>query len=70
MVAPYADQISERIKLDALGSAVSSNFRSGVWVKDTLELEKQETLSAPTQKPSMPRSPSTAKPTSQSIMRF
>ncbi len=70
MVAPYADQLSERIKLDALGSAVSSNFRSGVWVKDTLELEKQETLSAPTQKPSTRRSPSSTKPTSQSIMRF
>ncbi|HTJ95347.1 MAG TPA: LPS export ABC transporter permease LptG [Pararobbsia sp.] len=36
VVGPYADQLSERVRLEALGSAVSSTFRSGVWVKDTL----------------------------------
>lgn len=36
-VSPYADQLSERVRLEALGSSVSSNFHSGVWVKDTLD---------------------------------
>jgi lipopolysaccharide export system permease protein len=36
VIGPYSDQLSERIRLEALGSAVSSNFRSGVWVKDTV----------------------------------
>jgi lipopolysaccharide export system permease protein len=36
VIGPYSDQISERVRLEALGSAVSSNFESGVWVKDTL----------------------------------
>ncbi|CAG9229399.1 LPS export ABC transporter permease LptG [Paraburkholderia tropica] len=36
VVGPYTDQLSERVRLEALGSAVSSNFQSGVWVKDTL----------------------------------
>ncbi|RKP56708.1 LPS export ABC transporter permease LptG [Pararobbsia silviterrae] len=36
VVGPYADQLSERVRLEALGSSVSSSFRSGVWVKDTL----------------------------------
>ncbi|VXB63702.1 Permease YjgP/YjgQ family protein [Burkholderia sp. 8Y] len=36
VVGPYADQLSERVRLEALGSSVSSNFESGVWVKDTL----------------------------------
>jgi lipopolysaccharide export system permease protein len=36
VVGPYADQLSERVRLEALGSAVSTNFESGVWVKDTL----------------------------------
>ena len=35
-VGPYADQLSERVRLQALGASVSSNFQSGVWVKDTL----------------------------------
>ncbi|AJK47463.1 MULTISPECIES: LPS export ABC transporter permease LptG [Burkholderia] len=35
-VGPYTDQLSERVRLEALGSSVSSNFASGVWVKDTL----------------------------------
>lgn len=34
--APYANQLSERVRLSALGSAVSSGFRSGVWLKDTV----------------------------------
>jgi lipopolysaccharide export system permease protein len=36
IVGPYTDQLSERVRLEALGSAVSTNFESGVWVKDTL----------------------------------
>ncbi len=39
VVGPYAYQLSERVRLEALGSSVSSvssNFQSGVWVKDTL----------------------------------
>jgi|SRR5579863_1870852 len=36
VVGPYTDQLSERVRLEALGSAVSTNFESGVWVKDTL----------------------------------
>ncbi|HTI18690.1 MAG TPA: LPS export ABC transporter permease LptG [Trinickia sp.] len=36
VVGPYSDQLSERVRLQALGSAVSTNFQSGVWVKDTL----------------------------------
>ncbi|WP_175853252.1 LPS export ABC transporter permease LptG [Burkholderia anthina] len=35
-VGPYADQLSERVRLQALGASVSSNFQSGVWVKDML----------------------------------
>ncbi|MDE1182929.1 LPS export ABC transporter permease LptG [Paraburkholderia sp.] len=36
VVGPYTDQLSERVRLEALGSSVSGNFESGVWVKDTL----------------------------------
>src|ERR1700744_5242188 len=36
VIGPYTDQLSERVRLEALGSAVSSDFQSGVWVKDTL----------------------------------
>ncbi|PLZ00517.1 LPS export ABC transporter permease LptG [Burkholderia sp. WAC0059] len=36
VIGPYTDQLSERVRLEALGSAVSTNFQSGVWVKDTL----------------------------------
>jgi lipopolysaccharide export system permease protein len=36
VIGPYTDQLSERVRLEALGSSVSSNFQSGVWVKDTL----------------------------------
>ncbi|WP_213296994.1 LPS export ABC transporter permease LptG [Paraburkholderia sacchari] len=36
VIGPYTDQLSERVRLEALGSAVSSDFKSGVWVKDTL----------------------------------
>jgi lipopolysaccharide export system permease protein len=36
VIGPYTDQLSERVRLEALGSAVSTNFESGVWVKDTL----------------------------------
>jgi lipopolysaccharide export system permease protein len=36
VVGPYTDQLSERVRLEALGTAVSTDFASGVWVKDTL----------------------------------
>ena len=36
VIGPYTDQLSERVRLEALGSSVSSTFQSGVWVKDTL----------------------------------
>lgn len=35
-VVPRAEQLAQRIRLQALGNAVSSDFRSGVWVKDTV----------------------------------
>lgn len=41
VVGPYTDQLSERIRLQALGSAVSSNFQSGVWVRDTVASNSQ-----------------------------
>jgi lipopolysaccharide export system permease protein len=41
VIGPYTDQLSERVRLEALGSSVSSNFRSGVWVKDTLTNDGQ-----------------------------
>ena len=40
VVGPYTDQLSERVRLQALGSAVSSSFKSGVWVKDTLTSDR------------------------------
>ncbi|WP_225721553.1 LPS export ABC transporter permease LptG [Candidatus Vallotiella sp. (ex Adelges kitamiensis)] len=36
VVGPYANQLSEHMRLEALGSSISSNFQSGVWAKDTL----------------------------------
>jgi len=41
VISPYSDQLSERIRLEALGSAVSSNFQSGVWVKDTVKDDEE-----------------------------
>ncbi|WP_087688690.1 MULTISPECIES: LPS export ABC transporter permease LptG [unclassified Pandoraea] len=38
-VAPGAEQLAQKIRLEALGSSVSAGFRSGVWVKDTVEQE-------------------------------
>lgn len=35
-VGPYANQLSERVRLGAIGASVSSGFRSGVWLKDTV----------------------------------
>jgi lipopolysaccharide export system permease protein len=35
-VGPYANQLSEKVRLGALGSSVSSGFKSGVWMKDTV----------------------------------
>lgn len=35
-IGPYANQLSERVRLGALGSSVSSDFKSGVWLKDTV----------------------------------
>jgi lipopolysaccharide export system permease protein len=40
IVGPYTDQLSERVRLEALGTAVSTDFASGVWVKDTLTLRE------------------------------
>lgn len=36
-VAPGAEQLAQKIRLEALGSSVSAGFRSGVWVKDTVD---------------------------------
>ena len=36
VLGPYAESLSERIRMQALGSNFSSQFRSGVWVKDQL----------------------------------
>ena len=36
VLGPYAESLSERIRMQALGSTFSSQFRSGVWVKDQL----------------------------------
>ena len=36
VLGPYAESLSERIRMQALGSPFSSQFRSGVWVKDQL----------------------------------
>ena len=36
ILGPYAESLSERIRMQALGSTFSSQFRSGVWVKDQL----------------------------------
>jgi lipopolysaccharide export system permease protein len=35
-LSPQADEWAERLRLEALGSTVSSQFRSGVWVKDRI----------------------------------
>ena len=36
VLGPYAESLSERIRMQALGSTFSSQFRSGAWVKDQL----------------------------------
>ena len=36
VMGPYAESLSERIRMQALGSTFSSQFRSGVWVRDQL----------------------------------
>ncbi|CAG9168886.1 LPS export ABC transporter permease LptG [Cupriavidus pinatubonensis] len=33
-IGPRAEQFAQKIKLEAIGATVSSDFRSGVWVKD------------------------------------
>jgi lipopolysaccharide export system permease protein len=38
-VGPYAETKSEQIRMKALGSSYSSQFRTGVWVKDRLRDE-------------------------------
>ena len=35
-LGPYSERLSERIRMEALGSTFSSQFRSGVWLKDRL----------------------------------
>ena len=39
VLGPYSEALSERIRMQALGSTFSSQFRSGVWVKDQLRDE-------------------------------
>ena len=39
-LGPTAESFSERLKMKALGSSFSSQFRSGVWVKDQLHNEE------------------------------
>lgn len=36
LAAPYAAQLGEKIRLQALGATVASNFKSGVWVRDSV----------------------------------
>jgi lipopolysaccharide export system permease protein len=38
-IGPYAEAMSDRIRMKALGSSYSSQFRTGVWVKDRLRDE-------------------------------
>jgi len=33
-IGPRAEQFAQKVKLEAIGATVSSDFRSGVWVKD------------------------------------
>ncbi|VVE69533.1 Lipopolysaccharide export system permease protein LptG [Pandoraea captiosa] len=40
-IAPNAEQLAQKIRLEALGSSVSAGFRSGVWVKDTVDQDGQ-----------------------------
>ena len=35
-VAPPAERLAQSVRLSALGTAVASQFRSGMWIKDTL----------------------------------
>jgi lipopolysaccharide export system permease protein len=39
VLGPYAESISERVRMQALGSNFTTQFRSGVWVKDQLRDE-------------------------------
>ena len=36
LLGPYAAQLAERVRLQALEQSISSNFRSGIWVKDKI----------------------------------
>ncbi len=36
VLTPPADRLAQRIRLSALGASVASEFRSGLWVKDTV----------------------------------
>ncbi|SNX29244.1 lipopolysaccharide export system permease protein [Polynucleobacter meluiroseus] len=38
-VGPYTENLSEKIRMKALGSAYTSQFKTGVWVKDRLRDE-------------------------------
>jgi len=38
-LGPYAESISDQVRMKALGSAYESQFRTGVWVKDRLRDE-------------------------------
>ena len=38
-LGPYAENLSDRIRMKALGSSYSSQFKTGIWVKDRLRDE-------------------------------
>ena len=38
-LGPYAESVSDQVRMKALGSAYESQFRTGVWVKDRLRDE-------------------------------
>ncbi|MCS6763734.1 MAG: LPS export ABC transporter permease LptG [Candidatus Protistobacter heckmanni] len=42
-IGPYASELGERLKLQALGQTVSAGFRSGVWVKDKVTTGVRDT---------------------------
>ncbi|PSB92249.1 LPS export ABC transporter permease LptG [Candidatus Pandoraea novymonadis] len=41
LVAPHGEVLAKKIRLKALGKAISSDFRSGIWVKDSFEQDQK-----------------------------
>lgn len=39
-LGPYTENLSERVRMKALGSSYSSQFKTGIWVKDRLRDER------------------------------